>query len=211
MKLYKLASISFLILCLLFLSSPLQSVFKSEAAGPYYLAISTDKTTYNANSQVLVTPTVTNNSTTPSNIKITGRLLAIGQTAGPEVTIVTGTIGGSTTTLSGARFFTAPPTSTTFYIQIRVYITPDGTQVAQNNTATLTSVVLPNPVVTVTANGVNPLTVNSGTIVRIKWYATNTPTSCKRMDTLAIVPTNGSTGFTETMTATKTFTITCYN
>lgn len=68
----------------------------------------------------------------------------------------------------------------------------------------------PTPTVTVYANGQNPLTVKSGDNVNITWRATNA-TSCKRTDEGTDVLVNDLKGFSETMSADKTFTIECRN
>lgn len=67
--------------------------------------------------------------------------------------------------------------------------------------------VLDNPVVTVTADSTN-IPYNTGTTIH--WSATNNPYSCIRADTGAELI--GTSSFpTGNLTATKTFTITCYN
>jgi len=61
-------------------------------------------------------------------------------------------------------------------------------------------------IVTVLANGQNPLTVTSGTEVTITWNASSWATSCVNSFNSS---TNVTGSYTYTATLTKTFTVTC--
>lgn len=109
----------------------------------------------------------------------------------------------------GPIVYAAPMTSGSYGYFIRCTDTPASLMTATSAKITVT---VPSPTVTVYANGANPLTVNYGDTVRITWTSSNA-TSCIRNDTGAgIVVKDMSVGFSvPNISASKTFTITCYN
>lgn len=232
MKFIKLSSIYFLIFCLLILAVPSKSIYKADAAGRLNLAGTLNKSSYNVGEQVAASFTSSFTGSSPSSsqrFKFTSKLVTQTNPNNLEYTVYDNTFyGNSTWYPSGTYYYSAPATAEgTFYVQFKAYDMNLNQMIEQvNTTVRLPSTSLPNPVVTVYANGANPLTVNSGTSVNITWTSTNTTSngtdnctctynggasSCGTGSSYAGSGTKSASGNPYTMTATTTFNVTCTN
>lgn len=113
--------------------------------------------------------------------------------------------------------YTSPSSSGTYAYYIQCEDTPELTTTATSSQITVNIPSLPAPVVTVKANGTNPLTVDYGTSVNITWTSQNaTSCSCSYSEGSCGTSTLNNTtiqasGNPYTLAATKTFTVTCSN
>lgn len=216
MKLLKFSFLSILTIGLLLLLTPILSIPKTEAVssgGPFNLVANANNTTYLTGTQIYVTASIDYTGSCSScskRLRVTGKLYYTGQSSLPEYTIFEQSVYGyNTVHLSGGYYFTAPAVAGDATIQIHAYDSDNSSSPILVDQLNITGlhIVLPAPVVTVWADSTN-IPYSTGTTIH--WSATNSPYSCIRSDTGAEII--GTTSFsTGNLTATKTFTVTCYN